>query len=193
MDSATTSVATWTVGIDNIIAETRVCRTETRVNNGGPNDKTGYMNGTASSSQISIDSASNIVMDVSVAEYTEEKVGRDRRIVPNGHHSLGRRAPPAKRKVLYFSPELLDSHNQSLTIDELIEMHEQAIEELDCLDPVQSEDRTTGSEKLTVLTCGISPLLGISPVIASNSRPEGLGSMPDATKYPPSTHGVRTR
>ncbi|GFT71606.1 hypothetical protein TNCV_3020831 [Trichonephila clavipes] len=24
---------------------------------------------------------------------------------------------------------------------------------------------------------------------ASDSRPEGLGSMPDATKYPPSTHG----
>ncbi|GFW53183.1 hypothetical protein TNCV_3294301 [Trichonephila clavipes] len=26
-------------------------------------------------------------------------------------------------------------------------------------------------------------------VRASDSRPEGLGSMPDATKYPPSTHG----
>ncbi|GFY26262.1 hypothetical protein TNCV_24621 [Trichonephila clavipes] len=26
-------------------------------------------------------------------------------------------------------------------------------------------------------------------VKASDSRPEGLGSMPDATKYPPSTHG----
>ncbi|GFW03771.1 hypothetical protein TNCV_2538821 [Trichonephila clavipes] len=30
-------------------------------------------------------------------------------------------------------------------------------------------------------------------VRASDSRPEGLGSMPDATKYPPSTHGVRAR
>ncbi|GFW60016.1 hypothetical protein TNCV_4864711 [Trichonephila clavipes] len=29
-----------------------------------------------------------------------------------------------------------------------------------------------------------------SPVVrVSDSRPEGLGSMPDATKYPPSTHG----
>ncbi|GFW61474.1 hypothetical protein TNCV_347221 [Trichonephila clavipes] len=26
-------------------------------------------------------------------------------------------------------------------------------------------------------------------VRASDSRPEGLGSMPDATTYPPSTHG----
>ncbi|XP_023220465.1 tigger transposable element-derived protein 1-like [Centruroides sculpturatus] len=39
--------------------------------------------------------------------------------------------------------ELLDSHNQELTIDELIEMREQEqdIEEPDSLDPVQSEDR----------------------------------------------------
>ncbi|GFT30375.1 hypothetical protein TNCV_2376711 [Trichonephila clavipes] len=26
---------------------------------------------------------------------------------------------------------------------------------------------------------------------ALDSRPEGLGSMPDATKYPPSTHGFQ--
>ncbi|GFW82425.1 nose resistant to fluoxetine protein 6 [Trichonephila clavipes] len=39
--------------------------------------------------------------------------------------------------------ELLDSHNQELTIDELIEMHEQDIQELESLDPVQSEDRMT--------------------------------------------------
>ncbi|GFX69230.1 hypothetical protein TNCV_3564061 [Trichonephila clavipes] len=33
-----------------------------------------------------------------------------------------------------------------------------------------------------------------SPVVrASDSRPEGVGSMPDATKYPPSTHGVNKR
>ncbi|GFY31465.1 transposable element Tcb2 transposase [Trichonephila clavipes] len=39
--------------------------------------------------------------------------------------------------------ELLDSHYQELTIDELKEMHEQHIEELEFLDPVQSEDRMT--------------------------------------------------
>ncbi|GFV46416.1 hypothetical protein TNCV_3233051 [Trichonephila clavipes] len=31
------------------------------------------------------------------------------------------------------------------------------------------------------------------PSAASDSRPEYLGSMLDATKYPPSTHGVRAR
>ncbi|GFS90904.1 hypothetical protein TNCV_3027551 [Trichonephila clavipes] len=30
-------------------------------------------------------------------------------------------------------------------------------------------------------------------VRASDSRPEGLGSMLDVTKYPPSAHGVRAR
>ncbi|GFT31748.1 hypothetical protein TNCV_231451 [Trichonephila clavipes] len=35
--------------------------------------------------------------------------------------------------------------------------------------------------------------VGSLVVRASDSRPEGLGSMPDATKYPPSTHGVRAR
>ncbi|GFU97446.1 hypothetical protein TNCV_1913011 [Trichonephila clavipes] len=41
--------------------------------------------------------------------------------------------------------ELLDSHNQELTIDELTEMHEQEqdIEELEFLDSVQSEDQMT--------------------------------------------------
>ncbi|GFU34786.1 hypothetical protein TNCV_2319821 [Trichonephila clavipes] len=39
--------------------------------------------------------------------------------------------------------ELLDAHNQEPTIDNLIEMHEQDIEELESLDPVQSEDRMT--------------------------------------------------
>ncbi|GFS78413.1 hypothetical protein TNCV_3146781 [Trichonephila clavipes] len=33
--------------------------------------------------------------------------------------------------------ELLKSHNQELTIDELIEMHEQDIEELESLNPFQ--------------------------------------------------------
>ncbi|GFW69630.1 hypothetical protein TNCV_489741 [Trichonephila clavipes] len=35
--------------------------------------------------------------------------------------------------------------------------------------------------------------VGSLVVRASDSRPEGLGSMSDATKYPPSTHGVRAR
>ncbi|GFX16069.1 uncharacterized protein TNCV_4703271 [Trichonephila clavipes] len=39
--------------------------------------------------------------------------------------------------------ELLDSHNQELTMDELIEMHEQDIEELKSLYPVSSKDRMT--------------------------------------------------
>ncbi|GFU67085.1 hypothetical protein TNCV_4969341 [Trichonephila clavipes] len=39
--------------------------------------------------------------------------------------------------------EMQDSHNQELVIGEFIEMNEQeqGIEELECLDPVQSEDR----------------------------------------------------
>ncbi|GFV09156.1 hypothetical protein TNCV_4077581 [Trichonephila clavipes] len=39
--------------------------------------------------------------------------------------------------------DLLDSHNQKLAIHELIEEQEQNIEELESLDPVQSEDRMT--------------------------------------------------
>ncbi|GFV52364.1 hypothetical protein TNCV_855341 [Trichonephila clavipes] len=31
--------------------------------------------------------------------------------------------------------------------------------------------------------------MGSLVVRASDSRPEGLGSMPDVTKYPPRTHG----
>ncbi|GFX93668.1 hypothetical protein TNCV_1588451 [Trichonephila clavipes] len=37
--------------------------------------------------------------------------------------------------------ELLDSHYQELTMDKLIEMHEQDIEEFKLLDPIESEDR----------------------------------------------------
>ncbi|GFU14488.1 hypothetical protein TNCV_3251231 [Trichonephila clavipes] len=37
--------------------------------------------------------------------------------------------------------KLLDPHNQELTMDELIEMQEQGIEELESLDPVQSQDQ----------------------------------------------------
>ncbi|GFX98855.1 hypothetical protein TNCV_1504311 [Trichonephila clavipes] len=36
-------------------------------------------------------------------------------------------------------------------------------------------------------------VVGSLVVRATDSRPEGLGSMPDATKYPPSTHGARAR
>ncbi|GFY10243.1 hypothetical protein TNCV_2629221 [Trichonephila clavipes] len=39
--------------------------------------------------------------------------------------------------------ELLDSNNQELTIDKLIEMHDQDIEELESLDPVQTKDGMT--------------------------------------------------
>ncbi|GFU60558.1 hypothetical protein TNCV_1729891 [Trichonephila clavipes] len=39
-----------------------------------------------------------------------------------------------------------------------------------------------------------SKKVNIAAVVrASDSRLEGLGSMLDATKYPPSTHGVRAR
>ncbi|GFW24835.1 hypothetical protein TNCV_1961001 [Trichonephila clavipes] len=36
-------------------------------------------------------------------------------------------------------------------------------------------------------------VVGRLVVRASDSRPDGLRSMPDATKYPLSTHGVRAR
>ncbi|GFU73361.1 hypothetical protein TNCV_4731781 [Trichonephila clavipes] len=35
--------------------------------------------------------------------------------------------------------------------------------------------------------------VGVLVVRASDSRPEGLGSIPDATKRPPSTHGLTRR
>ncbi|GFU28539.1 hypothetical protein TNCV_467631 [Trichonephila clavipes] len=35
--------------------------------------------------------------------------------------------------------------------------------------------------------------VGSLVVRSSDSRPEGLGSMPDATKHPPSTHGSTCR
>ncbi|GFV99489.1 hypothetical protein TNCV_5078531 [Trichonephila clavipes] len=52
--------------------------------------------------------------------------------------------------------ELLDSHNQELTIDELIDMHEQDIEELQSLDPVQKDRMTIGNlrEGLSLLEEG---------------------------------------
>ncbi|GFU36707.1 hypothetical protein TNCV_3311971 [Trichonephila clavipes] len=36
--------------------------------------------------------------------------------------------------------EVVDSYSQELTIDELIEMYEQDVEELESIDPVQSKD-----------------------------------------------------
>ncbi|GFX55870.1 hypothetical protein TNCV_1427321 [Trichonephila clavipes] len=40
---------------------------------------------------------------------------------------------------------------------------------------------------------GTLRFFGSLVVRASDFRPEGLGSIPDATKYPPSTRGVRAR
>ncbi|GFU24342.1 hypothetical protein TNCV_942361 [Trichonephila clavipes] len=48
--------------------------------------------------------------------------------------------------------DLMDFHNQKLTMDELIEMHERNLEELESLDPIQSEDRMT-VENLTKGLC----------------------------------------
>ncbi|GFW57822.1 hypothetical protein TNCV_2927411 [Trichonephila clavipes] len=39
----------------------------------------------------------------------------------------------------------------------------------------------------------ISWVVGSLVARASDSRLEGLGSMSDPTKYPPSTHGIRAR
>ncbi|GFW80001.1 hypothetical protein TNCV_984101 [Trichonephila clavipes] len=41
--------------------------------------------------------------------------------------------------------------------------------------------------------CNADLLPGNLGVRAWDSRPKGLDSMPDATKYPPSAHGVRAR
>ncbi|GFS70811.1 hypothetical protein TNCV_1232101 [Trichonephila clavipes] len=49
-----------------------------------------------------------------------------------------------------------------------------------------------GVGQVTIVT-GVSRAVGSIVVRASDSRPEGLGSMPDATKYPPSTHGFPCR
>ncbi|GFY14509.1 hypothetical protein TNCV_1315631 [Trichonephila clavipes] len=59
--------------------------------------------------------------------------------------------------------------------------------------PITIHRRYFFSEKAAV---GMA--VGSVVVRASDSRPEGLGSMPNATKYPPSTHteytlGVRAR
>ncbi|GFY29949.1 putative DD41D transposase [Trichonephila clavipes] len=50
----------------------------------------------------------------------------------------------------------------------------------------------TTSEPAVAVLCQKSYLKSVGSLVvrASDSRPEGLGSMPDATKYPPSTQGV---
>ncbi|GFV50380.1 tigger transposable element-derived protein 1 [Trichonephila clavipes] len=57
--------------------------------------------------------------------------------------------------------ELLDSHNQELTMDELIEMHEQDIKEHESKDPAQSEDRMAVgnlTEGLSLIVKGLNIL-----------------------------------
>ncbi|GFX22959.1 hypothetical protein TNCV_2086671 [Trichonephila clavipes] len=44
-----------------------------------------------------------------------------------------------------------------------------------------------------IVVCTHHHAVGSLVVRASDSRSVGLGSMPDATKYPPSTHGIRAR
>ncbi|GFV74737.1 hypothetical protein TNCV_1039751 [Trichonephila clavipes] len=44
-----------------------------------------------------------------------------------------------------------------------------------------------------ICTTKVQTTGGSLVVRASDSRPEDLGSMPNATKYPPRTHGVRAR
>ncbi|GFX38057.1 hypothetical protein TNCV_3836561 [Trichonephila clavipes] len=51
---------------------------------------------------------------------------------------------------------------------------------------------SSGAVHLTMVP-NYEKAVGTLVVRASDSRLEGLGSMPDATKYPPSTHGVRVR
>ncbi|GFU82396.1 hypothetical protein TNCV_2462791 [Trichonephila clavipes] len=62
------------------------------------------------------------------------------------------------------------------------------------MDLLMDQDKTGGGgkKKQNSMIC-LKKSLGSLVVRASDSRPKGLGSMPDATKYPPSTHGVRAR
>ncbi|GFU53036.1 hypothetical protein TNCV_3098241 [Trichonephila clavipes] len=61
--------------------------------------------------------------------------------------------------------------------------------------PTSSGSNTTRSWSPTSSTAAgtifTTRAVGSLVVRTSDSRPEGLGSMPDATKYPPSTQGVR--
>ncbi|GFT88041.1 hypothetical protein TNCV_3039351 [Trichonephila clavipes] len=77
--------------------------------------------------------------------------------------------------------ELLVSHNQELTIDELIEMHAQ---ELESLDPVQSEDRMTVGieeslmyqlpEDAMVTDTNLRPVDGIRVLMPLNKGSQGF-------------------
>ncbi|GFW60988.1 hypothetical protein TNCV_4871981 [Trichonephila clavipes] len=65
----------------------------------------------------------------------------------------------------------LDSHNLELTIDEIIQMHEQDIEKLGVLDPFQSKDRMTFGnlkEGLSLIKKGLQILKNIwAPTISA--------------------------
>ncbi|GFS89442.1 hypothetical protein TNCV_1809601 [Trichonephila clavipes] len=65
--------------------------------------------------------------------------------------------------------ELLDSHNQEQAIEELIEMQEQDIEELDSVDPLQSEDRMIVLPNYTRSLQGATKGSG-SPVVKVSDR-----------------------
>ncbi|GFX74064.1 hypothetical protein TNCV_490281 [Trichonephila clavipes] len=54
------------------------------------------------------------------------------------------------------------------------------------------EKMSSGRDEADV-DCQFGRAAGSLVVRASDCRPEGLGSMPDATKYPHSTHGVGAR
>ncbi|GFT23285.1 hypothetical protein TNCV_2015841 [Trichonephila clavipes] len=86
----------------------------------------------------------------------------------------------------------LKTHRAFSDADATVPMHAKYLEaqmSSRCLD---------NSEKfaVTAFNAGSSSFavaVGSLVVRASDSRPEGLGPMPDATKYPPSTYGVRAR
>ncbi|GFT12865.1 hypothetical protein TNCV_5095761 [Trichonephila clavipes] len=68
--------------------------------------------------------------------------------------------------------ELLVSYNQELTMDELIEMHEQGIEELVFIDPVQSQGRMAVGDLTESLNR--NPLVSNSPKWSSKIVPTWL-------------------
>lgn len=65
--------------------------------------------------------------------------------------------------------KLLDSHNQELTVDELIEMREQNLEEPDSFDPVQPKDQMMVAN-LTEGISSVEKVLQILENIDSNEE-----------------------
>ncbi|GFW35010.1 hypothetical protein TNCV_979481 [Trichonephila clavipes] len=61
------------------------------------------------------------------------------------------------------------------------------------INPISLKKSRTGSSHHFTKTVVVVGTVGSLVVRASDSRPEGLGSMPDATKHPPSTHGFTCR